>query len=219
METPLSEFRIVERGSGSSVWKLRLWPDRLSFQHPTGSPQVDVPRSQTSKMLQVINGLFLSQMLSLKDEKTRLFKLDPPAFKAVRDWMGPPTMTDLKLALKRMLGWTITIGILLIIISMPLPGDPETGLEPIEMNMMTAGLGTALILLGVVARIAPGRIFFLMEALLLAVVLAENIRWIIEGGGLFWLVAIVAPASLIYTCIQEYRRFATMKPEVEETEA
>lgn len=194
-------FEVKESNSSETPWILTLHPEFFRLEKADGE-QHDVPREELNGRVQTFEkNLFLRRAIAVKiGRKQRIFKLSEEAFAALIDWIGPPTMEDLKFSLKRRFSWVMPIGLLFVFTALPIGGLPG--------DMVTLLLGIGLILTGVLAKVHPHRVFFALDSLWFtflatttAVRLAQDFRWI----SVFFLVLQVA---LVKSGWSEYARFA-----------
>src|SRR5688572_11206359 len=106
-----------------------------------------------------MNGLIMRRLLgvTLLPKGKKLFRLDPAGFAAFEAWAGPPTLDDLRKSLKRRFAWSFTLGVLIILTSLPLPGDPERDIPDLPLNSLSLALGIGLIAAGLLSRFVPSR--------------------------------------------------------------
>ena len=97
---------------------------------------------------------------------------------------------------------------LFVFASIPLPGDPEAGLEAVPFDAVSAFLGASLIALSILTRVWPGRILFLLDGVwfsLLALVVAVDI---FRGDSAWWATLVIVLILVAKGGFSEYKRFA-----------
>jgi hypothetical protein len=200
-EAPLAEYRINEAGKPDRKWTLLIFAERLEFESPDGGVR-EIAWDDRHERLQAHDRAFLMRRLVVAKlgKKQVMFQLEPDAFDAVKVWIGPLTIEDLKVCLKRQVGWTLPIGILFIITALPVG---ELPFEPVSF-----GLGLGLIFTALLAKIRPHRIFFALVSLWFCALAANSLAILINDWGWFRLILLVAQLLLAWRGIREYHRFA-----------
>src|SRR5262249_25550068 len=133
-------------------------PDNFQLETLDGELH-EVGRAELRERVQRMEGgLGVPRMLVVTlGKKQEFFKLSPEVFAAFVEWMGPPTLEDLKRSLKRRLSWVIPLGALIVLTSLPI--GQAIG------NPVSLGLGLTLILTGTLAKVWPHRILFALDSL------------------------------------------------------
>lgn len=214
-DEPLAQYKVHEAGAPNKKWTLFIFADRLEFETADGRVR-ELLWDERHTRLQLHDRAFLiRRLVAVKaGKKNLLFQLQPEAYDRVKAWYGPLTVDDLRLALKRRMAWVIPIGILFIFGSTPIANLP---FEPV-----TFGLGLGLIVTGLLSRLAPHRVFFLVDSLWFCTLAATSIVVLIDDWS--WLRAffLVVQIQLAWRGFQEFHRFAPKAarsddPEVELT--
>lgn len=211
---PAASFEVVDTQDPKAKWRMLLLPDGLRFESAlTTVPPVEVARRERAERMILFNGLILGRIVSIRvEKKNRVFKLSREAWEALEAWYPPYTRADLVAVLKRRLSWSFTIGILYLVPAFLRSGDLTPDLEPMPVDWISAALGGALILMGLVSRIAPSRIFLVVDSLWCAVLVANTIREILAGqGNWFWYVALYFQLVYVRDGVREFLRFAPEK--------
>lgn len=199
-----SRWEVHEGGAPARKWTLILLPDRLRLESAGDAPSVEVPRPEIPHKVEILHGLVFRRVLVIK--KGKPFQLKPDAFAALQAWMGPPTREDLKVALRRRMGWTLPIGAIFVLGSLPIEGPSPQPFVPV-----TAGLGASLILLSVVSRLAPNRVFFLLDSIWFVGLAAETVRQVVVGeSGPVWLALVAFQLAAAGSGLRQYRRFGAL---------
>jgi hypothetical protein len=212
-------FDVVDSQDPKTKWRMALRPEGVRFEAAEGGkPPVEVPRDERAARVQRLSGLLIGRVVSvLVEKKNRFFKLGREAWDALEAWYPPYTRADLVAVLKRRLSWSVTIGILYLVPAFLLPPDPELA-EPGRrtVDWLSAAMGGALIAMGLVSRIAPSRLFLVLDSLWCTLLAANTSRWILAGEGT-WFSYIVLYLQLGYVLdgLREFGRFApsNMAPE------
>jgi hypothetical protein len=203
--SPPQTLEAAEPGRNPRKWTLRLFPEGLRGERQDDGASVHVLRPKLPDVVQVHDGLLLKRTLVVKKPRRTTLQLDPDGFRRLSRWIGGPTL--LRMALKRRLSWTIPIGILFVVISVPLPGDLEAGIEAVPFNPVSAVLGTALIVQGVASRLWPRPVFFLLDALWFCGLAADTVYRVTQGQRPYWLVFVVLQVGLAVGGLRLWRRF------------
>jgi hypothetical protein len=199
-DEPLAVYEIVESTAPAKHWELSLFADRLELESPAGKRHRVLWADRHERVLTLDRAL-LGRMLGVTlDQKKVIFRLEPDAFAAVRAWIGPPTLEDLKVSLKRQFAWALPLGIVFVLSALPLA---ELPFEPV-----TFGLGLALILTSTLSRVWPHRVFFALESLWFCSLAANSIWLLLVRWA--WLQALFLAMQMLlaWRAIQEYHRFA-----------
>jgi hypothetical protein len=216
-ELPLAEpqarYEIAELAPRKGDRTLTLYRDFFLLERADGEPE-EVDRAELPERVQMIEGnLFLRRALLVKIGKKRtVCKLSPEVFAAVSDWIGPPTMEDLKVTLRRRFSWVLPFGALFVLSALPIGRLP--------IRPVTLGLGLGLIATGLLAKLRPHRIFFFLDSMWFAV-LAGSTAWSLTHQWSSWrFFLVVLQVSLVHSGWREYRRFAphrmAMEPDPEQ---
>jgi hypothetical protein len=206
---------VVELAGKQPRWKLILAPDGFRLEPLEAGEPIDVPRAERVKRVDLVNGVLARRILGVALARGRkLFRLDPAGFAAYEAWAGPPTMEDLRKSLKRRFGWSVSLGLLIILTSMPIPGDPEGGVPDLPLNPLTLAMGIALIAAGLMARLLPSRVFFLADCLWIAIAAVTTVENLLKSPGVFGALLLAFQINYVVTSIREYRRFGATREDV-----
>lgn len=200
----MTEAIVSEVGKPYQVWKLVFSADELRADPSDGRPSVHVQRSDAEKTLSIFETL-PAPILILKRPRRVALQLDETALRSVIEWLG--NSLHLRIALRNRIMWTIPIGLLFLITSVPLPGDPEAGVEAVPFNAFSAVMGAALIAQGVLSRVFPHRVYLLLNAIWFAALAGDTVRSVITGWSPLWLVVVALQIFLAFTGVRQYRRF------------
>jgi hypothetical protein len=206
---PATEPILLNAVSGlKGEWKAFLSEDRLKLESADGNHVVEIPNSEADEKLQLTESSIFPPFLLLFEPKRTAFKLDPDQLSRLKEWFGPPTPARLRRVLKPRFSFCIAIGILYLVLSIPLSGDPVAGMDPIPFDPIGAFLGVSLLALALLAKFRPSRILLLLDAiwfLLLAVSVGFGIY---SGNSPWWL---LLGAVLIWSAFDAYRDFQRLK--------
>ena len=199
-EEPLARFEIRDSSIPPKKWALLLFADRLQLESADGASR-EIAWAERHERVQLHDRVMLRRVLIAKPKKKKIiFRLEPEAFAALKAWYGPLTNEDLKVSLKRRFSWVLPVGVLYVVTSIPNGAMP---LEPVGL-----GLGTALILTGLLAKLWPHRVFFAFESLWFCLLAANSIAMLVEDWNLWQVAMLVLQMILAFRCIQEFHRFA-----------
>jgi hypothetical protein len=220
MTAPLPQFEIQAVAPRQETWTLTLEPDALTFADPKADTPVSVPRHECPERISFrehrswINGL--KRLLGLPNLEAKLpnstyFKVPPDALAALSQWRGPPTPADLQAALRRRIGWlwTVPLGVLLILASLPLP-DPATGAIAVPVDVVGMLLGLLLLALPVLRALWPRPVLFLLLALWFAGIGVDLTVDVVRGkSSVYWLLLLpllLLIAAQAFTDFLSFRR-------------
>ena len=220
----VGEFEIKELSGRQPVWKLSLYPQRLRLVPPEGrDPEplpYDVHRPEAGERLELLDALIAPRVLSVKlsdgSKKRTPFKLDRPTFAAVQEWLGYDAA--LRIALKYRMAWSIPIGLLFVMASIPL-GRPEDPGAYIPFNPLNLALGLSLLALVGASKLKPHRIFFLLDSIWMLVLAAQTLNGLLRGGvGKWWYFVLVLQLLFVVGGVRQFRRFSRRPTAVPATE-
>ena len=210
-----SELEVVELSGARPKWRLRLEPEAMVLTPESGEPATRLSRADARVQVEVHDGILVKRTIVVPKPKRRLYQLPQEAFDKFRTWFGPPTEGQLKAALKKRLGWSITIGILIALTSAPLPGDPLSGIEPVPLDLVSLALGSSLVVVGIVSKLFPHRRFFLVDSVWFLALAVETAVDIAQGSNPAWVLLILAYLMIISAGFREFRHFAPLDAEAE----
>ena len=201
----MGEVSVAELGKPQRVWKLVFFPEGMRAEPLFERPPVHVMRGEAMKVLRLVETLPAPALL-LKVKPRASLRLDEPAYQAVSEWLGRDL--HLALALRGRLGWTIPIGVLFLLTSLPIPGDPAAGVAGTPFSPISAVLGGALLLQGILSRLWPHRIFLALDALWFLALAADTVRLVLTAGwSPLWLALGAFQVMLAVTGVRQFRRF------------
>ncbi|MEW6533764.1 MAG: hypothetical protein AB1473_23240 [Thermodesulfobacteriota bacterium] len=189
-------------------WKAILSEDRLKLESADGNHSVEIPNSEADEKLQLTESSIFPPFLLLFEPKRTAFKLDPDQLRLFKEWFGPPTPARLRRVLKPRFSFCIAIGILYLVLSIPLPGDPQSGMDPVPFDPIGAFLGVSLLALALLAKFRPSRTLLVLDAIWF-LLLAVNVGiGIYSGNSPWWL---ILGALLIWSAFEAFRDYQRLK--------
>lgn len=202
-DKPLISFEIHEAAAATKKWTLALFRNFIELESKEGRV-FEIDRADVPERVQKVEGGFLRRVLMVTlDKKKVMFQLSPDAYSVVSAWIGPPTDVDLKIALKRRLGYVTPIGILFVLSALPI-GD-------LDWNPVSLALGLGLILTARFARLWPHRNFFLIDSLWFAALAANSVWLLTIEWGWFRCALLLLQLACVRGGWREYCRFAPEK--------
>jgi hypothetical protein len=215
-EPDVPTFDVKEVGHEKPGWKLSLPPHRLRLDRADGSPPFDVWRDQFPQAVRLLKRFrVLSVKLPLDGHKPKsvLLQLDDPTFRAVDYFIGPPTSEHLRLELKNRFSFAVMIGVGFVILAfLPTRDSPWVGAGHARFDPYLLGIGAVLVIAGALSKLVPHRIFFLVDAALFALFAVRSVERILHGGSWTWWLYMLVTAWLAFSNLQQFRRFANMRP-------
>jgi hypothetical protein len=189
-------------------WSLQLDADALRIDSTDGTGQIVVPRSERHEKVEVRSSRFMPSLIVIHEPKKKGFKLDGTQLEAVTRWLGPATKENLRVVLRRRFKFCLAIGVILIALSVPLPGDPATGLKAVPFDIFGAVLGLALVALAFVSRYWISRNIFLLDGLWFMLVAGNVAYGVYKGDSPWWL---IGSAFLIYFAVDGFKEYTRFK--------
>lgn len=209
MDSP-SQYRAIEVGRQQRPWLLRLFPQGLRLEAEDGRDSIHVLREQAVPSLHLLDGLLARRVLSLRRPRKLVLKLELEGFRALRRWIGPADC--LRIALRGRLSYALPIGTLFLLTSIPLPADPTRGAAAVPFDAVSAIMGAALLLNGLLARIKPHRVLLLLDSLWFLTLAAQTAYRIGGGASWLWAVLIALQLYLVRSGIGLYQDLAPASP-------
>lgn len=207
---------VAELQGTQPKWRLTLEPDAFRLEPLEAGVAFQVPRAERVARVDLMNGLLTRRLLGVAIAGgKKLFRLDPAGFEAFQAWAGPPTMEDLRKSLKRRFGWSFTLGLLIIFTSLPMAGDPETGLADIPLNPLSMAMGIALIAAGLLSRVLPSRWFLLADSCWIAIAAMTTVDNLVDAPGAGNVLLLLFQVNYVLSSLAEFRRFGAMREGVD----
>ena len=189
-------------------WSLKLDADVLRIDSADGTDHIVVPRSERHEKVEVRSSHFMPQLIIIHEPKKKGFKLDGTQLEAVTRWLGPATKENLRVVLRRRFKFCLAIGVILLVLSVPLPGDPATGLEAVPFDIFGAVLGLALVALAFVSRYWISRNIFLLDGFWFVLAAGNVVYGVYNGNSRWWL---IGSAFLIYFAVEGFKEYTRFK--------
>lgn len=198
------EFVVAGISRPAQPWTLRLFPDglRLAPQRE-GVPPIHLLRAEVPTYAQLLDFGVTRRTLAVRKPVKRAFKLDPPAWSALTEWVGRDTR--LRMALRQRLGYGVPLGLLVLATSIPLSGDPEAGIPAVPFDPLAATLGTLLVASALLARWRPHPVLFLVDSAWFAALAASIVVRVAFGDNPLWLILVVLQLLLVWSGLSLYR--------------
>ena len=207
-----STFEVVAEVGRKGAWTVSLNPDSLTIAAADGGESFQIARADAEENAELRESRLTNPFLVVNIPKKKVvFKLDRDQAEALKEWLGPPTMTGLKVALKRRLRWSIPIGVLFVLASLPFPANPEVGLEAVPFDPVTGFFGVSLLAIALLMRFWGNRMLFLLDSVwffLLALNVAVGIA---RGDSVWWSIIVIVLIFGASSGFSEYKRFASLR--------
>ena len=210
--TFLVSAEATRRGICKGIWKVTLEADALTLAAVDGPPSesIQILRADAEEKIVLHEWLFV-RMLVITIQKERVdVELERSQVALLKEWLGPPTIRRLKVALRRRLYWCLPIGIMFVFSSLPFPANPEAGLEAVPFDAVSAFLGVSLIAVSILTRIWFRRILFLWEGVWLSLSALNLTVGIFRGDSLWWAITVIGLILVAKGGFSEYQRFASV---------
>lgn len=201
----------VRTGRRKGLWRITLEPEAMALRYDKTGDEYRIDKSEAAEKVELA-GILSERILVAQIPKKEAFELNAEQIALVKEWLGPPTMKELKMALKKWLKWCLPVGIIFLLTSIPIPGNPEAGTEPIPFDPVSAFLGVMLIGVGIAIKWRPRPELFLVASAWFCVGGINIIYQIVRAlSSRFW--GILAIFLLLSTleAWRQYRRFALVK--------
>jgi hypothetical protein len=197
------EYVVEDMARRESRWRLRIRPADLALFEPNESQPLVIlrERMQTDAMLSEA-----LQVLALKTPKRVTLKLSPEAMAAVVDWLGEGRLAAFYL--KQRYSWVLAIGVIWILASLPLPGDPESGVDSVPLDSFGMGMGVALTIAWGVAKWRPHPALFLVDSLWFLCLTAYLTLQVWHGRSGLWMILVV---MLLWMASRGFKHFARFR--------
>ncbi|MCA9520595.1 MAG: hypothetical protein KC609_06465 [Myxococcales bacterium] len=198
---PIHELEAIELSGDGDLWQLSLYSDRLQLRSHGGTVLDVIRREVLPLRLLVVDSLLAPRtiVVSFSDGDRRSFQLEREEFDQFRGWLGPPTRADLIIALNRRLRFMLPIGLMLMLLSLPIAGDPP------KADFIGMGMGAVLVVLGLLNRYKPSRWLFLIDAAWFCGLSLRILFDITRGASEWWFVFIILGLWLTSSGITHFR--------------
>ncbi|MHC4338312.1 MAG: hypothetical protein ACYSTG_10285 [Planctomycetota bacterium] len=211
MSDDITSFEVsVRTGKRKGLWNLSFEPDVLTLTSADGGESHQITKSEAAEKIEAPAPLSGGKALAAHIPKREMFWLEPEQMDVVKQWLGPPGLPELKVALKRRFKWCLPIGIFFVLTSLPLPANPEAGVEAVPFDVIGAVLGITLIGLSLAMRLWPRRELFLIDSLWFMVLSAKVVYDIVAGSSWLWCIFVAWIVLMVLGGVNQYRRFASI---------
>lgn len=212
----MEELSLTPLSKSSDPWLVQMQPESIAFVPPPGQGEtIHIAHADRVQQLEVIGLLGKQSVLVVYTEERKKkyqFKLTPEENERIDAWLGPPTEQQLSIALKRRYAFALPIAVVFIITALPMPADPEQGLDAEPGNPFSVALGAGLMILWLVARLRPHPYLFLLDSawfVLLALKLAADV---LQGGASpIWLLWIGLIIPIVLSGWNNFKRFSSYR--------
>ena len=197
------QFELEEPGRGNPRWRLRVRAADLALYEGDDPQPFVFLRGQVQKDVLFIEGM---RVLAVTRPRKVTLKLPDEAVRAVADWIGEPTLALFHL--KRRYSWVLPVAVIWIVGSLPLPGDPDAGVEAVPLDWIGMVLGGALLVSWAFARWRPHPVLFLVDSIWFLCLAAYLIHDVWNGRSRLWMILV---GLLLWMAITGFRHFARFK--------
>jgi hypothetical protein len=195
-------FSVEEVGKPDRRWRVVIRPGDLALYEGDDPQPFVILREQMQREVFLIEGM---RVLTLGKPKKVSFKLSPAACEAISEWIGRPVLAAHYM--KRRYSWVLPVAIIWILGSLPLPGDPESGVEAVPPDSIGIVLGVALLISWAFAKWRPHPVLFLVDSiwfLCLAGYLTYDV-W--HGRSKLWMILVGLLLWMVITGFKHFTRF------------
>ena len=206
----ITVFEVTAVLGRKGTWAVTLGDETLTVASVEGDDSFVISKEETARKIELQKLMFAPHLIIKIDKKQIAFKLDKPNMASLQQWLGPPTIQDLKVALARRLRWCLSMGILFVVTSIPLSADPQSGMEAVPFNLVSALLGASLIAIVIIARFWQHRILFLLDGIWFSLLAIDVAVDIFHGRSIWWFIIVLLLIQAAVAGFSEYKRFAHM---------
>jgi hypothetical protein len=199
---PLKVLLIKEMSSRGKEWELTLHAEHLALADSAQGRPFVILRDQmmkTAVLAEPVRALVLTQPLKLT------FKLTAETAVALAEWIGKPALA--RHYLKQRYGLVLPAAILCMVGSLPLPGNPAAGVQPIPFNPLSLTLGILLAVSWALAKWRPRPLLFLMDSIWFFAMGAQLVASIMNGRSKGLLVLLPFLLWMVVRGVKHFRRF------------
>ena len=196
-------FAIEDMADKASRWRLVIRPSDLALFEQDDSQPFVLLRDQMLKDVMLSESL---NVLAVKKPRKLTFRLPHEATSAVAEWLGEARLASFYL--KQRYSWVLAIAIIWIFGSLPLPGDPDAGVEAVPMDVFGLVLGIFLAIAWLFAKWRPHPVLFLVDSIWflgLSVYLSLEV-W--NGRSALWMLLV---AILLWMAIKGFKHFSRFR--------
>ena len=206
-----STFEVVAEVGRKGAWTVSLGADSLTIAAVDGDESFQIARAEAEEKAELRESRLTNPFLVVSIAKKKvIFKLDHVQAESLKEWLGPPTMIGLKVALRRRLRWSLPIGILFVLASLPWPANPEAGLEAVPFDPVSGSFGVSLLALSILTRFWHHRILFLLDGVWFSLLAVNVALGIYRGDSPWWMIIVIVLMVGAKSGFSEYKRFASL---------
>jgi hypothetical protein len=207
LPTPDHVFDLEEEKRIKTKWQLSLYADKMTLQSQEANTSLTIFRDDAANKIKMTRLFIIPPLLVIKDSKAKLnFRTTSEQYDILSEWIGKEIL--LIMTLKQKLSYCIPIGILYILASLPMSGDPESGLDPAPFSPISFGLGVILILISILTKIKPHPVLFLVDSMWFFILMCYTVTQIFGGASVYWWIAVIIQAIIIVAGIMHYKNFS-----------
>ncbi len=200
--TTLKVLPIKELSSRGKEWTLALHAEHLALADSAEGRPFVILRDQmmkTAVLAEPVGALVLTQPLKLT------FKLNAETAAALADWIGKPALA--RHYLKQRYGLMLPAAVLCMIGSLPLSGNPATGVQAIPFNPLSLTLGILLAVSWAFAKWRPRPLLFLTDSIWFTAMGAQLVASVMSGRSKGLLVLLPFLLWMVVRGVKHFRRF------------
>lgn len=204
-------FEVTAKSGRKGTWNISLNARDLMLTAVDRDESFQILRVDAEEKIELRESSFTAPLLIVSIPKKKVvLKLEHKQAELLKKWLGPPTIRGLKVALRQRLRWCLPIGIFFVIASIPLPADPEAGIQAVPFDAVSAFLGSSLILLSILTRLWPRRILFLLDGVWFSLLALDVAVDIYQGDSPWWAILIFFLILGAKEGFRKYRHFASV---------
>jgi hypothetical protein len=201
------DYDVTDAKIPPQPWKLSISADRIHLSDK-GDASYTISHDERHRRMEFIHPLFGNESPYLMIDRKMAFRLPEPAFKDLNQWVGPPTVEALRLALQRHLyWWTVPLGVIGIIAMFPRPANPTFHQPARSWSYHLGACGLGMILTGTLYKVWPHRCFFLLSAAWWLFFACNMIGNVMLGWSPWFLLFLPIALGTALSAIRKYRRF------------
>lgn len=196
-------FTIEEVGQSDRRWRLVIRPGDLALFEADDPQPFVILREQMQKDVVLIEGL---RALAVKKPRKLNFKLTVEAVDAVGAWLGAGRLAAFYL--KQRYSWVLAIAIIWVFGSLPMPGDPDAGIDAIPLDVFGLGLGLVLAVSWAFAKWRPHPGLFLVDSIWFLCLTGYLVNGVFNGRSKLWMILV---GMLLWMAIKGFKLFARFR--------
>lgn len=202
----MREISVQNAKDATDTWTLHASETGLTLER--GAERYVVPAEELGKRAALSDGVVLRGLLAVslgEGRKRDAFRIDDAATTELLRALGPDVAV--RWLLGQRVRFFVVIAMIFLLSSLPIPGDPDAGIEAIPADLMGGLLGLGLLVLAGAARYRPQAWLFVFDAGWLVLLATTGAVQVINGSGSPWWLALDAWLVVsALTAIRVYRR-------------